>query len=321
VTFFKQYLSPEILNAIDLNHLEPCQQSYIDSELKLMQSDVLYKTSIHEQLGYLYLLLEHQSTPDKLMPFRMLKYHMGIWDDHLKQTKEKGNKENRDHGLPLIVGLVFYNGREPYTYSCDIKDLINAPMLLIEKVWNKPFQLIDVRNVADEEMREHLWSGILAFFMKHIYERDFLPFLKKVISELSRLEQHDGTDYAISLLNYVLNAGETSDVEQFVEIVKGSLSEKAGGTVMTIAEQFIERGKKYGIEQGMQQGMKQGIQQGVQKGLRQGESIVLMRLLKHKFSAIPEKYALQIEQASEETLLEWSERVIDAETLKDIFDE
>ncbi|HAT4400091.1 TPA: Rpn family recombination-promoting nuclease/putative transposase [Legionella pneumophila] len=33
-----------------------------------------YKTTIDNKKAYLYFLLEHQSKPDPLMPFRLLKY-------------------------------------------------------------------------------------------------------------------------------------------------------------------------------------------------------------------------------------------------------
>ncbi|HAT9776582.1 TPA: hypothetical protein JBD69_11280 [Legionella pneumophila subsp. pneumophila] len=42
---------------------------YVKS-LKLM----CYKTTIDNKKAYLYFLLEHQSKPDPLMPFRLLKY-------------------------------------------------------------------------------------------------------------------------------------------------------------------------------------------------------------------------------------------------------
>ncbi|MHA2040139.1 MAG: Rpn family recombination-promoting nuclease/putative transposase [Promethearchaeota archaeon] len=35
---------------------------------------MLYTAQFGQRQGYLYLLVEHQSTPDKLMPYRLLKY-------------------------------------------------------------------------------------------------------------------------------------------------------------------------------------------------------------------------------------------------------
>lgn len=71
-------------------------------------------------------------------------------------------------------------------------------------------------------------------------------------------------------------------------------------------------------EEGIQRGMQQGVQQGMQQGVHQGEALVLERLLRLKFGALPDEVRQRIEQASEQTLLEWSERVLTAGCLNQV---
>ncbi len=47
-------------------------------------------------------------------------------------------------------------------------------------------------------------------------------------------------------------------------------------------------------------------------GMEKGESLVLHRLLKHKFGEIKARYLKYIEEADEKMLLDWNERVLDA---------
>jgi len=93
-------------------------------------------------------------------------------------------------------------------------------------------------------------------------------------------------------------------------------------TMSRFAERFHEKGKQEGIQQGMQQGMQQGIQRGIQQGMQQGthqgEALVLGRQLRLKFGPLPDEVQRQIEQASEQTLLEWSERVLTANHLDEV---
>nr|MBN5937264.1 Rpn family recombination-promoting nuclease/putative transposase [Legionella anisa] len=49
-------------------------RSYINEVRQESEVDVLFKTTIDNKKAYLYFLLEHQSKPDPLMPFRLLKY-------------------------------------------------------------------------------------------------------------------------------------------------------------------------------------------------------------------------------------------------------
>ncbi|MGA7980172.1 MAG: hypothetical protein WCA32_08070 [Chromatiaceae bacterium] len=83
----------------------------------------------------------------------------------------------------------------------------------------------------------------------------------------------------------------------------------------TFAERFRTEGRSLGIEQGIEQGMRQGVQQGRQSG----EAAVLLRLLERKFSAVPEPVRQRIANADEQRLLDWSERVLTATTLEEVF--
>ena len=316
--FLSYYLPQHLRNVFNLDTMVLQSQTFIDSQLQRTQSDVLYQAQINDnEKAYIYFLLEHWSTPKPLTPFYVQKYNINILDAYLKQNPDAKK-------LPLIVNLVFFNGKTPYTFSTDFKDLLDAPKELVDQIWNKPLTLIDVSTIPDEIVKTHLWVGILTFFMKHIWARDFLPYLKKVAQELLALERMGAGDYVLSLLNYAFDKGETSNVDEFVDIVKQTLSDTTGEEIMTMAQQLLERGMQQGIQQGvqqgMQQGMQQGIQQGMQQGMQQGECALLLRLLQRKFHNIPEPYLERMAKADAGTLLEWGERILDAKDLDDVFD-
>jgi len=81
-------------------------------------------------------------------------------------------------------------------------------------------------------------------------------------------------------------------------------------TMSRFAERFHEQGTQQGIRQGMQQGMRQG--------KHQGETLVLECQLRLKFGTLPETVQQRIEQANEQTLLTWSERVLTADRLDEV---
>jgi hypothetical protein len=181
--------------------------------------------------------------------------------------------------------------------------LFNAPKELIDAVWGKPLTLIDVHTVSDEILHPYTRAGILTFFMKNIWARDFLTYLRQVMHKLKALEQMGDTDFVLSLLHYALSKGETSDVDAFIDIVKQGLSDRAGEEIMTMAQQLLERGKQYGIEQGMQQ----------------GEYSLLLSQIQHKFHLVPEIYRKKMAEADAKTLLEWGKRILDAKNLDEVF--
>ena len=167
--FFKKYLPDKIRNIIDFDSLKLQKESYIDDNLKLQITDLLYAVNFDGHLGFLYILIEHASKSDSLLPFRMLKYMTAIMEDHLKDSKNRK--------LPLIYPLIFYTGKKPYAHSMDLFDLF-APedQELAKETLLRPYHLIDLSQACDEEMKKYVWLGAMASALKHIHDPDILPF-------------------------------------------------------------------------------------------------------------------------------------------------
>jgi predicted transposase/invertase (TIGR01784 family) len=240
--FFSKHLPIGIRKNIDLETLEFCKESYIDKKLKMSQVDVLYKANFNDHPGYIYSLMEHQSTCDKLMAFRMFKYMMKIMDHHIKDQK--------DIKLPIIIPLVFYHGRLPYTGTTDIFDLFYENKELAQSIFLKPFGLIDVTKMSDESLKAGGYSGIMEFVMKHIHTRDILVYLEQISNHLRGIEEDkNNEDFLTSILRYVILNGEADDKTKVVDFIKRTFTEKTSNNMTTIAAQFKEEGRQEGKSQ------------------------------------------------------------------------
>ena len=82
---------------------------------------------------------------------------------------------------------------------------------------------------------------------------------------------------------------------------------------------YITSIERMGIEKGIQQGRQEGRQQGLQEGFQQGEVFVLTHLLTRRFGPLPGWATERLAQASREELEQWTERVLEAQRLEDIF--
>lgn len=244
--FLLTHLPEKMRKIMDLNDLELVPRSYIDDVRKETIADVLYKTTIADRVGYIYLLVEHQSSPDELMPFRILKYSCNIIEQHLQQTKSKS--------LPLIYPMVIYHGERPYSFSTDIKDIVDAPRQLIEQYFLKPFQLIDLARIDDEELKKHSWAGAMEFALKHIFARDILPHLKEMAELLRRIDQAGGKDYISIILHYIYERAELKSKEAFFNLISTKISTEVGEEIMTLAEQMRQEGRFEGKLQGKLEG-------------------------------------------------------------------
>ncbi|EMU7491212.1 TPA: Rpn family recombination-promoting nuclease/putative transposase, partial [Escherichia coli] len=105
----------------DLSTLKLEPATFVEPDLHQYASDILWsvKTTGGED-GYVYTLIEHQSTENLYMPFRMLRYSVAAMQRHLEQHKT----------LPLVIPVLFYHGeRSPYPYSMNWLDCFENPAL------------------------------------------------------------------------------------------------------------------------------------------------------------------------------------------------
>ncbi|MFI4984006.1 MAG: Rpn family recombination-promoting nuclease/putative transposase, partial [Rickettsiales bacterium] len=264
--FFESYLPPHIRQKIDLRTLEAQKDSFIENSLGVSYVDLLFKVKFGQEDGYLYILVEQQSKPDRMMPLRLQRYMLQICSKHIE--KHHGSKY-----LPLVYPLVFYTGKDPYNTPLTLWELFRDAALA-RSCFVEPFRLIELHKIEDDELREHMWSGVMAFLMKHIYERDILQFLSEIRPSLEKIARQN-IIYIEDSLWYILKRAESSDADAVVEFFKEIVPEEKRGNIMTIEEMLIEKGAKLGEERGELRGIRlgeeRGIRLGEQRGIRLGE--------------------------------------------------
>lgn len=146
-----------------------------------------------------------------------------------------------------------YHGPQSWNYSTNINDLVDADKALVDKYFLKPFQLIDLNRITDEELQKQPWWGALALTLKHIYARNMAPYLQLILDLLKLIQElENGKKYAEGIIFYILDRGEI-DKEDFLEKIQTQLSPEIGEDVMTVAEQLRQEGIQQGIRQGIQQ--------------------------------------------------------------------
>jgi predicted transposase/invertase (TIGR01784 family) len=285
--FFQKNLPENIKKAIDFSSLELRKESYIDDKLKLQITDLLYSAQFNGHEGFLYVLLEHASTPDRLLPFRMHKYVSAIMEDHLK------NKENKT--LPLVYPMILYTGQKPYKHSMNFFDLFSENERdLAKEIYTSPYHLIDLTQVSDEELKQYIWFGTMALVLKHIRDSNIVPFFKSIVDVLKELEKRGEDGYIYTVITYMAGTGEVPQKSEFFETTKklesvneerimSTLVEQLQPELLDIArKQFFKEGFESAFESAFKQAREQlrptFLQEGRQEG-RQEERIEMAKAL------------------------------------------
>jgi predicted transposase/invertase (TIGR01784 family) len=240
--FLQTYLPDKIKSLCDFNTLKLEPSSYVEKNLSQHFSDIVYSLKIAETDAYIYTLIEHLTTPKKLSAFTLLRYQIAI----MKQHVDKGYNT-----LPVVVPLLFYRGKtSPYPFSTDIFDCFDDKALA-EEVFLKPYSLIDITVIPDEELRTHRGMAILELIQKNIHKRDALEFIQDIALQVAK--RLLTPELFNSLLYYISQEGESKHFEKFYSNLAEALPNYREN-IMTLAQQLEQKGLLLGLQKGLEEG-------------------------------------------------------------------
>jgi predicted transposase/invertase (TIGR01784 family) len=255
--FFKSHLPPTIVAHIDWPSLRVLPGSFVKSTLQQVHSDLLFSVHIGERETLLYLLFEHQSSPDPTMPLRVLGYLVEILTQHHKKL---------GFPLPPVLPFVLHQGPATWSASTAFEDLFElpeelAPMLL-------PFlpkfhhALLDLTRFDPPTGEEDTRMQVVLQLMKLARQKELLRFFQWLAGYSAR-------DLPESLLGKMLLYALHSDSDLDAQAIYISLSTnpELEKSTMSVAEKLKAEGRMEGISQGISQGLWVGRIQTLQEFL------------------------------------------------------
>lgn len=162
--FLEHYLPVSFKNKINLNSVKIEKESFVTEDLKKRFSDVVYSVSlkndnvkdsttdsVDNDKAYVYVLIEHQSSSDYWIAFRLWQY-MLLLCERYKDANKGNNKQERDK-LPLICPIVVYANDKPYNAPRSFWELFEdsntAKTLMLDE-----YLLVDLQKQSDDEIEK-----------------------------------------------------------------------------------------------------------------------------------------------------------------------
>lgn len=216
----------------DLQTLKLESGSFIEDSLRASYSDVLWSLKTNEGDGYIYVVIEHQSSPDAHMAFRLMRYAMAAMQRHL----DAGHKT-----LPLVIPMLFYHGAlSPYPFSLCWLDEFDDP-IVARQLYSATFPLVDITVIPDDEIMQHRRIALLELMQKHIRKRDLMGLVEQLVSLLATGYANDSQ--LKTLFNYMMQFGNTPHVDKFIREVAQRVPQQKE-SLMTIAEVLQQEAKQ-----------------------------------------------------------------------------
>jgi predicted transposase YdaD len=313
-SLFENYLPPSLASACDwatLSNETPVYKKCFDSDAFC---DLLFAVRFKEKSAkpkdrhplFLNLLFEHQSRPDPLMSYRLLRYMVRIWERYLKEHP----KARR---LPPVYPIVLHQSRRRWKAPTRLHQLFTIP-----GCDNSPppwlpdfrFHLIDLAALPFDQLRENIIANGLLAIMKAIEAPDTAQVLDPVLDILSlALAPENDSQLLGRFLSYLFHYSHNLDKPQFLMKIKTFTQPDMKTKGLSLAQQFIAEGAEKGRQEGRQEGRHTTL------------VATLERLLTRRFGAVPDPIRQRLHAAPIPELEDLLDQVLDAPPLQDLFPE
>lgn len=238
--FLEEYLPSDLSQRLDFKTIKRRKDSFVETSLKKKISDVVFSLDLNHEPnaskeGFVYILIEHQSSSDYWISFRLWKYTLLLLD---KYTKDK-NK------LPLIFPMVFYNGKSRNNSPRNLAELFQDPELARKYLYND-YHLVDLQKMSDDDINYQKHLSMLLYVMKHIHDRDMIKMIEEMFAKCEKailIDKKNEYIHLRSVLWYAHPRIEDNKLNKIAEVISNNLHEEEGESNMrSIADKFYEEG-------------------------------------------------------------------------------
>lgn len=287
------FVGADIAALLDFSTMKRVNAVHHSETLVKRENDLLWEIDmVGGKPIYLVLMLEFQSSNDRAMAARIMTY-LGLYYDAVVGAKGW----SADDGLPPVLSVVLYNGKETWTAEKNVRALIpigdSSPLGDFQP--HLEYCLIEVGKYPREDLSEHKDLVSVLFLLeqaKTLYD-------VRAAIELT-IERTFGNDLEgirkdlLVWISKVLYTRMDIDIDQqqleSLTEVKDMLAENL--------DEWLESLRKEAREKGIEQGIEQGAEVGVRDGLKRA----LLVQLEERFGEKEGRAAL-LEDASREVLL------------------
>lgn len=267
---------PHVAALYDLSSLELPSVEHTHVLGRLLQSDIVYKLKKRStdpdnaETGFVYLLWEHQSTPDKHMLLRVLEYTILLMKRHVmtsdclqkgrrKQASEQSQRQSSSkeppYYYPAVYSMVLYHGTTvPYPFPTQLIDYYKDKkegMLML-----RGHGLRSIPETSDAQLLDTRHAALMEVVLKYIREFDFKPTLA-LLREHLRKGMISSAVLTKSVVEFILREAQFPQPIS-AEALYSYISNDMQGVMMTLEMYWRAEAKEEGRVEGRVEGREEG---------------------------------------------------------------
>ena len=248
-------IAPYLEEFLDFSRITYQNRSFISKALQERESDVLLSVPFQEDTDaealLIYILIEHQSTVDKTMGFRLLSYMVQIWESQRREWETEKIPEN-ERRLQPILPILLYTGERPWPTPVSLTTIMDVPEILERFVPSFDTLFLGVKETEAEALTQsgHPLGWLLRVLQKEHSEQteEIREALTDAVSHLASIDEDFAPQVAEALRYFVQLIFHRRSLEErdtLVDIIRQHIQDDKELETMaqTTAEFLIEQGK------------------------------------------------------------------------------
>lgn len=302
------------MRVIDFARMKLVQTTFVERDYRHVESDVVLTAPLRirgrsRRRLMIYILIEHQSEPDPLMPLRMLEYVVQIFKFQTRNWSARHRSFARLRIEPVLP-VVFYTGVRRWNSIGTLTDLIELGERFVSVTPLLQPLFLNLATIVPGRLESE--GGFFGSVLQLVQQRtaqasEFEQLLRRVVLQLEnmpareRLRWLELLSYVHALVYHQRDPSERTGLQKAIEAsVQTDVRRKEVFEMgKTIAQEIEQRGK--------------------QTGELHARKTTLVRQLRKRFGA----FSAEIEQTIESTedvaqLDEWLDRFATAKTLREV---
>ena len=244
------------------------RNEYVTVDFRGKQVDMLYKLKDRE----VYFVIEHQSTQDNEMPYRILEYETEI----MRRCFIENEFKNRLHAK--VIAIVIYTGPGKWKQPQSIVEIQEKFGYKVNPNENYSglgeYNILSIDECANKELLEEGTFISKAMLIEKVRgEEELIDVLEKIIPMIKDNEKAD----MITILRYILmkDLGKEK-AKEYIKILEGGID--MSGFVNTLREdreRTIKKARKEGKEEGKIEGREEASKEAkIEESFRVAKSMV-----------------------------------------------
>jgi len=294
---------------LDFSRLTHTNRSFIPDNLREQESDLVYTVPFRSQSEtedlLIYILIEHQSTIDATMGFRILFYMTQIWDFQRREWESNDVPKSQRRFRPILP-IVFYTGERTWQTPVTLHTQMDLPDVLSEFVptFNILFFSVKDADAADLTKTDHPLGWLLTVLQKeHANKEEIRAALMAAVLHIDTLDEERTQQWQRAIFYLYL-------------LILHRRPSEEHGELKTLVHQHIRETSRREEGEAMAQTMAQYL---IEQGETQAKREAVLKLIRLRFDPVPESVASRITSMRSLTRLDsLFERAVTAQTLDDI---